>query len=118
MKAELWPGVGGQPGTNRAREARMVTVQVTVMSEVGLHARPASLLVKSANGFRCGVQIRKAKEPGSQANAKSILEVLALGVNKGDEVELICDGEDERQAAAMLKQLIDTDFAGLPGTRG
>jgi phosphocarrier protein len=91
----------------------MVSVQVVVISEVGLHARPASLLVRSANGFRASIQIRKTDQPGSQANAKSILEVLALGVNRGDKIELICTGEDELQAAAMLKQLIDTDFAGM-----
>ena len=96
----------------------MVTVRVVVISEVGLHARPASLLVKNANAFQSLIQIRKMSEPDMQADAKSILEVLALGVNKGDEVELICEGSDERQAAAMLKQLIDTDFAGLgPTTR-
>ncbi len=96
----------------------MVTVRVVVISDVGLHARPASLLVKNANGFESRIQIRKTSEPDVQASAKSILEVLALGVNKGDEVELTCEGPDERQAAAMLKQLIDTDFAGLgPATR-
>jgi phosphocarrier protein HPr len=91
----------------------MVTVRVVVISDVGLHARPASLLVKNASTFQSSIQLRKTSEPESPANAKSILEVLALGVNKGDEVELICEGPDERQAAAMLKQLIDTDFAGL-----
>ncbi len=91
----------------------MVTVRVVVISDVGLHARPATLLVKNASTFRCRIDLRKTAEPDVTVNAKSILEVLALGVNKGDEVELTCEGPDERQAAAMLKQLIDTDFAGL-----
>ena len=95
----------------------MVTVQSVIISEVGLHARPATLLVKSANGYRASIQIRKAGQPEAAANAKSILEVLALGINKGDRIELVCDGEDELQAAAMLKQMIDTDFAGFPGGR-
>lgn len=91
----------------------MVTVRVVVISDVGLHGRPASLLVKNALTFQARIQLRKTGEPEMLADGKSILEVLALGVNKGDEVELICEGADERQAAAMLKQLIDTDFAGL-----
>lgn len=96
----------------------MISVRAVVISEVGLHARPASLLVKNAHGFQSSVKIRKTAEPDTVVSAKSILEVIALGVNKGDEVELICEGPDERQAAAMLKQLIDTDFAGLgPSTR-
>jgi phosphocarrier protein len=96
----------------------MVTVRVVVISDVGLHARPATLLVKNAGTFQSSIVIRKTSEPETPADAKSILEVLALGVNKGDEVELTCEGPDERQAAAMLKQLIDTDFAGLgPTTR-
>jgi phosphocarrier protein HPr len=95
----------------------MVTVQVVVVSEVGLHARPATLLVRSATAFHSDIHIRKVDRPGVSANAKSILEVLALGVDKGDRVEFICEGDDELQAAAMLKQLIDTDFAGFPRGR-
>ena len=90
----------------------MVTVRAVVMSEVGLHARPATLLVKNANGFHSSIRISKADQLELQADAKSILEVLALGVSKGDEVVLTCEGPDEMQAAAMLKQLIDTNFAG------
>jgi phosphocarrier protein HPr len=82
-----------------------------VISEVGLHARPASILVQRANQFHSQVSIQKTGEGSITVNAKSIIHVLTLGVNKGDEIELIIDGEDENAAAEMLKSLLDSDFS-------
>ena len=88
----------------------MVIMQAVVISQVGLHARPASLLVKCASRFRSQITIRKTDLEGPVANAKSILHVLSLGAAKGDKIELACDGEDEQVAAETLQHLIETDF--------
>ncbi len=91
----------------------MKSIQTIVISEIGLHARPASLLVKCANQFQSRIEIRKTHNSGSIVNAKSILHVLTLGVNKGDEIELIIEGDDEERAAETLKRLIDADFSDV-----
>jgi len=96
-----------------AKGRQMVNVRVVVTGKGGLDARRASLLARDAGSFESVIRIRKMDEPRPPANARSAVQVLVLGVQQGDEVELIAEGSDERQAAALLKQLIDTDFAGL-----
>jgi phosphocarrier protein HPr len=90
----------------------MIKVETVVINEVGLHARPASVFVQTANRFSSQITIRNMKDNRPAINAKSILQVLMLGVCMGDRVEMIFEGEDEAIAAEELKTLIDTDFAG------
>lgn len=90
----------------------MITFESVIQNEVGLHARPAAIFVQHANAFSSNITIRKIKDSRPPTNAKSILQVLMLGVCQGDYVELIIEGEDEILAAQKLKTLIDTDFAG------
>ncbi len=90
----------------------MKLVESTIQNEVGLHARPASVFVQTANKFASDIKIRKTKENRPPVNAKSILQVLMLGVCKGDQVELTLEGVDEEVASETLKTLLDTDFAG------
>ncbi len=89
----------------------MVTVQVIVRNEVGLHARPASVFVQTANKFQSKIQIRNTSSERPAVNAKSILQVLTLGVSQGTTVEITAEGTDEEQAAATLEELILSDFA-------
>jgi phosphocarrier protein HPr len=90
----------------------MITFESVIQNEVGLHARPAAVFVQHANTFSSKITIRKIKDSRPPTNAKSILQVLMLGVCQGDHVELVIEGEDEASAAETLKTLIDTDFAG------
>jgi phosphotransferase system HPr (HPr) family protein len=89
-----------------------ITICVTVVNEVGLHARPASLLVKEANKYEADIQIRNQTTDSGWQDAKSILGVLSLGVEKGHIVEMVVKGTDEVVAATELETLIETDFAG------
>ena len=73
-----------------------------------LHARPASMLVRVATTFRASVVVLKAER---RANAKSILEVLALGAAKGDIVDLLFEGDDAEEAARSVIELIEQDFS-------
>jgi phosphocarrier protein HPr len=107
-----------RPGTRQIGYAKRVgvrmatTIQVRVMNEVGLHARPASLLVKEANKFEAEIQIRNRTTESGWQDVKSIIGVLSLGVEKGHMVEMVLRGVDEAVAAAELEALIESDFAG------
>ncbi len=90
----------------------MQKITLQVINEVGLHARPASEFVKLAGQFKANLQMRNITTNSSAVDAKSILSVLMLGVERGHEIELTGEGEDEAQAIQALRELIESDFAG------
>lgn len=80
----------------------MKKVKYVIISEEGLHARPAADFCKTANNFKCDIRIIKDNET---YEAKSILMVLSMGAVKGDILEIIADGDDEEEA---INELIKT----------
>lgn len=80
---------------------------VEIGSSHGLHARPARLFAQAAKDS--GLTVTIAKGAASPVNAASILGVLALGVEKGDEVTLTADGEGAEQLLDELTELLSTD---------
>ncbi len=86
----------------------MISKTVTVMNNVGLHARPATYFIQKTNSYSSSVWIEC---DGGKVNAKSLLGVLSLGINQGTEIKLIADGEDENDAIAGLTALIETGFS-------
>ena len=85
----------------------MLTKNVTVNNQVGLHARPATFFIQKANEYKSRIWIERDQR---KVNAKSLLGVLSLGVVKGGEINIIADGEDEAEAIAGLIALIETNF--------
>jgi phosphotransferase system HPr (HPr) family protein len=83
-------------------------VKVRMASENGLHARPASELVAKATQFKSEITIT-AK--GIEANGKSIINVLGLGVQHNDEVTIKAVGEDAQEAEKSIAQLIEASHA-------
>lgn len=81
----------------------MVSEKVTVTNPSGLHLRPAGLLCKEALKFKSLITIQKN---GSVSNAKSVLSVLGACVKNGDEVTIVCEGQDEEEALAHIVELI------------
>lgn len=83
--------------------------RTTVVSNAsGLHARPAAVFAKTASGFESNVTVRK-NEAGSQAqNARSILGLMALGLNCGAEIEIAASGVDEQTAVNALVELVES----------
>ena len=77
---------------------------VTLENEVGLHARPAAVFSKAAARFSSSVTVVKS---GSEANAKSVLSVLKLDIQKGDSVTIRTDGPDEEDALTELVKLVE-----------
>jgi len=80
---------------------------VIIKSECGLHARPAANVMKEAKKFKSAVRIAKGSK---SCNAKSLVEILSLGVACGDEVTLSCEGEDEEAAADAVKNVIENNL--------
>lgn len=86
----------------------MVTKEVVVNNQVGLHARPATFFIQKANEFKCGLWVEKDER---RVNAKSLLGVLSLGIIKGTTISIIADGADEETAADTLCKLIESNFS-------
>lgn len=78
--------------------------EATVKSKIGLHARPASMLVKAASSYKCKVTLQYK---GKQVEAKSMLAVLAAGIRHGEVVTVIADGEDAENAVNRLVEMIE-----------
>lgn len=78
----------------------MVKFTFTVKDEMGLHARPAGLLVKEAAKCSSKVTLKKGDKTG---DAKRIFNVMGLSVKGGEEVEIIVEGEKEQEEAAALE---------------
>jgi phosphocarrier protein HPr len=85
--------------------------QVTIGSKVGLHARPASLFAKAVKN--AGVPVKIAKNGQAPVNAASLLSLLTLGAEFGEQVTLSAEGEGAETAldelAAMLGSELDAD---------
>ena len=74
---------------------------------MGLHARAAALLVKTANRFASEVTIEK---DGLEVNGKSIMGILMLAASKGTKITLKVEGRDSVQAMQTLSRLIENRF--------
>ena len=85
----------------------MVTQEVTINNEVGLHARPATFFIQKANEFKSGIWVEKDER---RVNAKSLLGVLSLGITKDTTITLLADGSDEKEAVAALSELVSGNF--------
>ncbi|MDR1033210.1 MAG: HPr family phosphocarrier protein [Bifidobacteriaceae bacterium] len=81
----------------------MKVVEYTVTDELGIHARPAGMLVKLAQGFASKIDIIKG---GKKANLKGIIGIMSLGVKQGETVSIEVDGEDEDAAAAGIEAFL------------
>lgn len=85
----------------------MISKKVTVPNKTGLHARPATALVKLAGQYESAFYIYMH---GYRVNGKSILGVMTLAAEQGAELELELDGPDEEEAAEAIVNLIEGGF--------
>ncbi len=86
--------------------------RTTVISNpTGLHARPASDFIALAGKYTSKITIKRTQgDEDEEANAKSIINLLSLGLTQGEEVEISAKGDDEEQAVNALVELIDSRF--------
>lgn len=80
---------------------------VVITNKVGLHARPAALLVQNASRFQARIQVHYGEKV---ANAKSILGVLKLGAGQGSTLVIQAEGEDAEEAVQALVELVARQF--------
>ena len=88
----------------------MHETKIVVTHKVGLHARPASTFVQTANKFSAEIGVQNLTEGGEMVDAKSIIMVLTLGVLQNHEVLIRAEGSDEAQAIQALTELVRANF--------
>lgn len=93
----------------------MQRFEVTVVNQVGLHARPAALFVKAASQFLSAVRVRNLTSGTGFVDAKGLLGILTLGVEQNHVIEVEIEGEDEAEAARTLAALVESDFVAEAG---
>lgn len=86
----------------------MISKDILVQNQVGLHARPATFFIQKANEYRSSIWVEKEER---RANAKSLLGVLSLGITGGTNIKIIADGTDENEAIEALEKLVVSGFA-------
>jgi multiphosphoryl transfer protein len=102
------PAAGGDGGPPGALEAD-VEARIPVVNEIGLHARPAALVVELASRFDADLRLAKAGE-GRQVGARSLTGLMTLGARLGDELVATASGPQAREAIAALEELAAGGF--------
>lgn len=85
----------------------MPELELVIINKVGLHARPASLFVQEASKFQSEITVLKGDESG---DAKSILDLLMLGVDQGSTIRIQAVGTDAVEALNALRLLHARNF--------
>lgn len=85
----------------------MKNFSYVIKDEVGIHARPAGLLVKEAKKYKSNIIVAKG---GKEAEAKKLMALMGLGVKCGDEVEVKVSGEDEDTAYTGIKTFFENNL--------
>ncbi|MCX7852074.1 MAG: phosphoenolpyruvate--protein phosphotransferase [Caldilineales bacterium] len=81
----------------------MKELHLTIHNATGLHARPAKVFVNTAKQFKADIRVQHGDK---RANGKSLISVLTLGVERGQQISLFIEGEDEDEAAAALAAIV------------
>jgi phosphocarrier protein len=82
----------------------MTEIKYLINDELGLHARPAGLLVKMAAKYKSDIQLGT---PAKMVNAKRIIGVMALTLKQGNEMTMTFNGEDEEAAVSAVKAFLE-----------
>ncbi len=81
--------------------------EMTVANSLGMHARPASMLVRAVLPFASEVHIHYN---GQRVNAKSIMGLLTLAAAQGSRVKVVCEGPDAEDAMNAVRELFESGF--------
>ncbi len=80
----------------------------TIKDALGIHARPAGMLAKKAKSFADTTVTISAN--GKSVNAGQLMKLMGLGVKQGTEVTIACEGANEEEACAALKQFLEENL--------
>lgn len=89
----------------------MIKSTIKISHESGLSARPAALFVQVANRFNSRIWVNTGSK---KINAKSIMGIMSLGIALNDEIIIIIQGEDAKDAMGALIELIEGNFSYIP----
>ena len=93
----------------------MISRDVTVVNQLGMHARAAARFVHLAARFQSQVRVGR---DGRVMDGKSIMGILLLAASKGTTITISADGPDERDAVEALSTLVATGFGEVVGAGG
>lgn len=85
----------------------MKSKKVKIINRAGIHARPAALLVQTANEYDSEIFLEKDTE---KINGKSIMGIITLGAIFDSEINIIAEGNDEEQAVEAIATLFENKF--------
>ncbi len=88
----------------------MIEATITVRHPVGLHARPAAVFAKTAQGYQAKVTVRNVTRNTNPVDAKSILSIFKAAVAKDHTIHITANGADEYDALTALVKLIEDNF--------
>jgi phosphocarrier protein len=84
----------------------MVSKEYKIIAESGIHARPATMLVKKATEFDSKITL---KYNDKEVNLKSIMGVMSLGAGQNAEIEIVADGSDEKEALEGIEETLKSE---------
>ncbi|MFD1737829.1 phosphocarrier protein HPr [Bacillus salitolerans] len=87
----------------------MIEKEFTIISESGIHARPATVLVSAVSSFECEVYL---EYNGRNVNLKSIMGVMSLGVPNGARIIVSANGTDEDAAISAIQDVLQKEGLG------
>jgi len=80
----------------------------TIKDQLGIHARPAGMLVKEAKNYKSSIKLEK--EDGKSADATRLMAIMTLGIKCGNQIRITVEGEDEDTAIEMLKKIFEENL--------
>lgn len=88
-------------------ETKTLTKELLVQNKMGIHARPAAMIVRITNKFKSEVHVEKDDE---RVNGKSIMGLMMLAAAKGSKVKFVATGPDAEQMLAEIEALFERKF--------
>ncbi|WP_116112726.1 dihydroxyacetone kinase phosphoryl donor subunit DhaM [Amycolatopsis ruanii] len=104
---EAASAAGAPPELGAATEPAGDSVELTLTNEVGLHARPAAVLARSLAAIEAEVSVRLGDQ---EADAHSVLALMALGARKGDRIQVRAGGPQAAEALRVVQELVEDNF--------
>lgn len=85
----------------------MIKREITIINELGIHARPAGMIANTSSRFVCDIKLVK---DGMEVNAKSIMGIMTLAAGRGCIIEVTAKGKDEADAVKAIEDLFTRKF--------
>ncbi|MCQ2417949.1 MAG: HPr family phosphocarrier protein [Oscillospiraceae bacterium] len=86
----------------------MVSKVVTVVNAEGMHMRPAGMIAKAVKNHPDSEVIMKSN--GKEIKAKAVMQIMAAGIKKGTDVELVVSGGDEQAVLSEIAEMFESGF--------